>query len=504
MLFQTTSLSEAQTQSGWFLPLMALLLCAHLFVGPIQNLALFYDEAYYRFWSLTPDWGYYSKPPMVAWLIATTTNIGGNNEWMIRISSPLLYAGAAGFIYLIAQSLYKNDAIAKAASLIFFSSPIVTFNSLFITTDAPLLFFWSAGIYCFVKATDTDYRNDSTKVRRWWFAFGICIGLGLLSKYTMAVLPGSLGLFMLSQARYRNRQCVTGVLMSLFVALLLFSPNLWWNYQHDFISFQHTSEISKLQQKLFHPDKFAEFFGSQFFTFGPPALALLLYLSATYFKDRGKKDCHTALLIWTALPMLIIICIQALLAKANMNWAAPAYISASILVAVWVIQNRKPGWLKGIVIINLVLASAFYTWPQLQKITGIQPSTRNTPYHRVSGWRELALQVPSLSVNEAYLSNSRAVLSYLSYYAKNNHDAPALMAFNPDGHIDDHFDLMHSLSETNQASGYLFVTEKPMDLTRCFQSIKTLPPITQQVYPSLTRTWYLYKLSGFNGYENCN
>ena len=41
------------------------------------ELPLFYDQAYYYYWSLHPDWGYFSKPPMVAWLIFVTTSLLG-------------------------------------------------------------------------------------------------------------------------------------------------------------------------------------------------------------------------------------------------------------------------------------------------------------------------------------------------------------------------------------------------------------------------------------------
>ncbi|MGB2941567.1 MAG: hypothetical protein WBB79_01895 [Candidatus Macondimonas sp.] len=33
-------------------------------------LDLFVDEAQYWLWSTTPDFGYYSKPPVIAWVIA--------------------------------------------------------------------------------------------------------------------------------------------------------------------------------------------------------------------------------------------------------------------------------------------------------------------------------------------------------------------------------------------------------------------------------------------------
>ena len=48
-----------------------------LFVTPI---GLYPDEAQYWLWSRVLDWGYFSKPPMIAWLIRATTALGGDGE----------------------------------------------------------------------------------------------------------------------------------------------------------------------------------------------------------------------------------------------------------------------------------------------------------------------------------------------------------------------------------------------------------------------------------------
>ena len=68
---------------------------------------LYPDEAQYWLWSLTPDWGYYSKPPVVAWLIAFTTKLAGSdNELAVRMAAPLLHFGTALMVHALAQRLY--------------------------------------------------------------------------------------------------------------------------------------------------------------------------------------------------------------------------------------------------------------------------------------------------------------------------------------------------------------------------------------------------------------
>ena len=144
-----------------------------------------------------------------------------------------------GHFYAIALHLYRQQSIARWAAVIFFSMPLVTFNSLFITTDAPLLFFWALAILCYLRCQQNSRTLD-------WLLLGAVAGLGLLSKYTMVVVLISLLIVTLQNRRYRLMLRSRGPWLSIIACCLFFAPNLWWNFQHDFISFQHTSEISHL------------------------------------------------------------------------------------------------------------------------------------------------------------------------------------------------------------------------------------------------------------------
>src|SRR5690348_9206265 len=70
-----------------------------LLVTPLQ---LYPDEAQYWWWAQTPDWGYFSKPPLIAWIIWLTTRLS-DAEWSIRLASPLLHAVTALVIFAIGR-----------------------------------------------------------------------------------------------------------------------------------------------------------------------------------------------------------------------------------------------------------------------------------------------------------------------------------------------------------------------------------------------------------------
>ena len=59
-----------------------------LYVTPIE---LSVDEAQYWHWSRNIDFGYFTKPPLIAWLIGFSTFIFGNEEWAVRLFAPITH-----------------------------------------------------------------------------------------------------------------------------------------------------------------------------------------------------------------------------------------------------------------------------------------------------------------------------------------------------------------------------------------------------------------------------
>src|SRR5205085_5531891 len=92
----------------WALAGIVAITVARLLWLACQPAGLYPDEAQYWFWAQHPAFGYYSKPPLIAWLIALTTAALGDGEFAVRLSAPLLHAGAAGMIYAIGARLFDR------------------------------------------------------------------------------------------------------------------------------------------------------------------------------------------------------------------------------------------------------------------------------------------------------------------------------------------------------------------------------------------------------------
>jgi 4-amino-4-deoxy-L-arabinose transferase-like glycosyltransferase len=107
----------------------------------VSPLNLHGDEAQYWAWAQDLDWGYFTKPPMIAWVIAATTALFGDAEWAVRLSSPILHALTAYMIFRTARLIYTAQTGFWAA-VIYMLMPAVWLSSGIVSTDVPLLLAW--------------------------------------------------------------------------------------------------------------------------------------------------------------------------------------------------------------------------------------------------------------------------------------------------------------------------------------------------------------------------
>lgn len=494
-----------------FLICLGLLTCYRVLCLLQPHLVLFYDEAYYYHWSLNLDWGYYSKPPVVAWVIALFTSIFGDTSFAVKLGAPLLYAGAAVFVYQIAEKLAGARA-ACFSGWVFLTSILVGYNSLFITTDAPLLFFWAATLWAFVMSQ----QDSNAEVQTYWWLTGLFCGLGMLSKYTMGALPLSLFLYLLSSEPGRAQLKTFGPWIAAISAGLIFSTNIIWNFQNEFVAFRHTTEISGVNSNWFNPGKLLEFLGAQFLVFGP----VWAWLIVRRAWSDGRGDRNSPAILWFAiLPLLAVISLQALLSHAFANWAGPIYVSASVLVGISLASRMDRLWLVG-GLINLTLLSLHYHWPLIYKNLGVEELASQIyeigdaeferpvdHYRRVLGWDKVAKQIEPLLQDESLIltSDSRKLLALLGFYAMPGDFRLARWSEDPEN-IRDYYDLRVNLrgyqSDTEQ--DFLWVSEYQPEsrLLSAFKSNQYLGSIEEPVYHNLSQKIYLYRLQGFVGYPD--
>lgn len=326
---------------------------AGLFLSP---LGLHGDEAQYWAWSKSLDWGYFTKPPLIAVTIATTTSIFGDAEWAVRLASPILHTLTATMIFLTGRTAFDNKTGFWAAA-IYLLMPALWLSSSIISTDVPLLLCWIIALNGWVNLRHTDTGNP----KAWIFAvqMGLAIGIGTLAKYAMLFFVGALILSVIFDPRTRKAVISKKGLLMVVLAALILSPNIAWNLQNDFATLSHTASNANMSDgPSFYPTELFTFLGDQLGVFGP--VSFVLAVLAAIAALRGRLSPPALGLSFFMLVPLIIISAQALASRANANWAVTAYIAGSVLTAHYCVHfwpKLKP-WLVRSLFVQTIICFA--------------------------------------------------------------------------------------------------------------------------------------------------
>ena len=456
----------------------------------LMHIDLFFDEAYYWYWSKHLAWGYYSKPPFIAFAIKFFTSILGDNIYSVKIASNLFYTLSTVYVYLITKELF-NEKAAFISGIAFITLPGISYLSEVISTDAFLAFFWSFTLYYFIKAL----KND-----KWvyWILSGIGGGLGLLSKPTMIIFVISVIFYLLidSKNTFKNKK----LYISMIIAALIYLPNLIWNYHHNFIMFHHIQNISEIHNKShFHPKKLLEFLGAQFGVFGPVFFGVYLYLIFKFSIIFSKKEYK--LLYAFSIPFLSVISFQALLERANANWALPTYIAATILVVYYLYQKSKK-WLYIGIGLNVFLMIFIYFYHPIIHTLGIELTKKNDFYKRVLGWSELAHKINPLInkyKNTKLAFTDRDLMSEMIFYLKPNPLNAQL--FNPSKQIVNQFAISTDMNKYKHQNFLVLLKDNNINyIQKYFKKCSFVTKKEVKIYKDFSRKVYIFYCQDFKGY----
>lgn len=452
------------------------------------------DEAQYFGWSQALDWGYYSKPPVVAVMIRASTTLFGDSEFGVRALALCLYLLAALAVHAAALRLFDRK-VARTAALVFATLPVVSFGSLYATTDAPMLFFWALALASFVRALQTDAWPA-------WLGLGLAVGLGLLTKYSLLALPAGMALYLLwpgsGQGHNWRRLVSPKPWVAAAIAFACLAPNLLWNLEHGGATLRHTAEITQLDRDLFHPAAGLGFLAAQWVVFG---LVLAPILVAAFFRPRALfADTGMRLLACVSLPLFGVMTLQGFLARANANWAAAAFVGASIMVAALLERGAKRRLFVWGLAINIALMLLLNHHADLARALGKPLSANQDIFWRQRGWPAFAADLRKLTTaypDAAILVSDRVVAAELTYYLR--HDAARIAAWNPSGHITDHYRLLQDIRQVPTAR-YLAVMSDADALAPFFASAK--PVGTVHYAGRRPEDYPVVLLEGFKGYPD--
>jgi len=466
-------------------------LAVRLFALHAAQIDLVMDEAQYWSWSRDFEFGYFSKPPLIAWIIRASSELCGQSEACVRAASPALYIATAFMLFATGRALF-DARIGFWTAIVFATLPGVSYASLLITTDAPLIFLWSVMLLLWVMLVKRQSMGVAVLL-------GVVIGAGLLAKQAMiyAVLCIACHAAVWREAR----EALKGGrgLVAALIVLALFSPNIVWNAEHGFPTAKHTGANIGWQYPYLHPVALLEFIGTQFGLFGP--ILLVVLGRASFRKIRTTSDANKTLLLCFSLPILVLLIVQALLSRAHGNWAATAYPAATLFVTAVLLERGRKTVFNVSLALHLALAAAIATapvfartWPVFEQLKFLRSSL---------GWKGTADVVRARLAGEHYgalLVNTREMAAELIYYLRDTDVPLYVWARSPTPH--NHYEMTRRFG-SGTPEPILFVSFKPCleGITQAFSAVNAFPPAHVPLVKDKSRTVYTCRLAGFKGME---
>jgi hypothetical protein len=275
------------------------------------------------------DWGYVAYPPLTPLLARVELALFGSSLIGMRLLPALAQGIVAVLVGLMARDLGGRRGAQILAALAAVISPVAL-------TTGMLIQYMSFDYLWWVVIAFFTVRLLATEDPRWWLGIGAGIGLGMLTKYTMAYFVVGLAAgILLSRARRYLRS--PWLWAGAGVALLICLPNLIWQAQHNFITLNflgaiHARDIQWGRTSDFLPKQLYEEVNPFVL---PLAIAGLIWC---FFAPAGRRF---RALGWMYVTTFVLLAVS----RGRSYYLAPAYAMLLACGAVWLeswLRNRTP------------------------------------------------------------------------------------------------------------------------------------------------------------------
>jgi len=344
------------------------------------------QEAYYWTWSRFPDWSYFDHPPLASYSIALTTALFGQSAFGIKSAAVLWSIGWNVLWARLILDMFGDRRLAFWSLVALNLTIVYEVLGFGPTPDGPLMFGWVGTIWAV-------WRVSATAQGRWWFVAGAFMGLAWLGKYSGALLGLIVLLYLLTSPRQRLWLAKPHPYLALLLAIMVFSPVLIWNFQHDWVSLAFQSSRRLNEMGGFKLQYFLMLVVQQFVIVTPYLFVVAIASLAREFRrwlNTGIDDAVRLLLISAAVPLLLFTGIS-FRSIVKINWLAPAFWPLIVLGIRHLLarggSERRMIWGLASSAGVLVIGAAISTFPNLPV-----PSDLNS----WSGFREAGVRVDRL------------------------------------------------------------------------------------------------------------
>jgi 4-amino-4-deoxy-L-arabinose transferase-like glycosyltransferase len=537
MAWQANSPSSAAAVWPWRVLAILLILAAGgwrvFYLASDCRLDLAPDEAHYWDWSRHLDWSYYSKGPLVAYLIRAGIVLVG--PWSERVTAgdmlavrlPAVVCGSLllASLYVLTVQVYGRERLALAVVALGLTLPLVSAGSTLMTIDAPYTCCWG---WALVLGYQAVFRRSAWA----WPLAGLVVGLGILAKYTMVLWLPSLGLFLLTSAEHRRLLIGRGFWVLTGVAAVCCLPILVWNLKYGWVTFRHVGRLAGLHEGagirwegplVFVGVQFALLLG---FWFAAWAAAVVRH------RPWVEPDSGLRYLWWLSVPTFLVFLLFGFkTGGGEPNWPVTAYISGLVLAAGWLTRQLEAPWLwyRRLTVMNLVTACAAgilltallyrsdWAYPLLARLEGPAtpqqplPVRRFDPTCRLRGFRDLGVKVDRIRDElraagvEAVLAGSNWSLpGELGFYCAGQ---PTVYSVGPPlGDRRSQYDLWrpNPVDDADRFRGRTFIIVGATDqaLESAFEVVEPSRLVTYSEAGQPVATWAVTVCRGFRGFPH--
>lgn len=307
------------------------------------------QDAYYYYYGQHLDWSYFDHPGMIGYMLRMSSELFGQHVWAIKLTDFTISSLSLWAFYSLAYCFLSKTRSLVATFMLAVAVlwSMLSFNS---TPDVPLVLFWTLSLLFYFKSIDTNTLGN-------WLLAGLFSGLAFNSKYTALLIPFGLIAFIVFSKEKRSYLINPKLWLSLVVFAIVSYPVIYWNINHDFISFGfQTAERSQgMNLSTDSPRLLFGFLTSQMMLIYPLVFILLTVLVYKYTKRFLVKfklpSIKVLFLLSFCIPTFLGFFLLSPVYWIKINWLVPSYISGIILVA----MVYKLKWFKTHLIVSIVL-----------------------------------------------------------------------------------------------------------------------------------------------------
>jgi len=318
---------------------LAIKLIIHLCT--MSNYGLHRDEYLYLEEGRRLSWGFMEVPPMTPFF-GYLAQIIGDGPFAVRILPVLCGIGIMWLVFRIIEIIGGGKFALVFAGIAMLIAPAFLRSHAFLMPVVLEQLMWTLLAFWTLKIITTEKG-------KYWFAFGLTLGLAWMTKYSIVFFGMSIFIGVLLTP---HRKFLTNPYpyLTLGLALLIATPNIFWQINHNLPVIHHMEDLSATQLTNVQPFRFLT---DQILMFGLSSVVWIAGLLGLLFNEKLKPYRVFA---WTYLSVLLLFLIlngksYYTLGTYPMIIAFGAYQLADVISK----KTHKIGILAAMIMLNLPL-----------------------------------------------------------------------------------------------------------------------------------------------------